>query len=110
MARISTVTFHGKSGKSYIFDVWHMGQEFNAVGAVYVVTQRYQNDAGNYSHHVIYVGQTDDLSTRFNNHHKADCFTSHNANCICTFRDNDEDSRLDREDDLVQHYSPPCNA
>ncbi|MGC2517256.1 MAG: hypothetical protein WA383_22260, partial [Terriglobales bacterium] len=40
------------------------------------------------------VGETGDLSTRFDDHHKADCFAQHNANCICTHGDEDEESRL----------------
>lgn len=109
MARVSTVTFHGKSGAEYLFEVWHLDQTFNEVGAVYAVTRRYLNAEGNYSYYIIYVGETGDLSTRFENHHKADCFTEHKANCICTHRENDEDKRLAVEDDLIRHPNPPCN-
>jgi predicted GIY-YIG superfamily endonuclease len=109
MARISKVTFHGKSGNAYEFEVWPLNQAFNAVGAVYAITRRYQNATGGYSHDVIYIGQTGDLSTRFDDHHKADCFTRHKANCICTHRDDDEDSRLAKEADLIAAYHPPCN-
>lgn len=65
---------------------------------------------GQYTHTVIYIGQTGDLSTRFDDHHKADCFTSHKANCICTHCDDDEDSRLAKEQDLIAYYNPPCNG
>jgi hypothetical protein len=109
MAKISTVTFHGKSGKKYVFDVWHLNQSFREVGGVYGVTRRYLNAEGNYSHDVIYVGQTNNLSIRFGSHHKSDCFSKHNANCVCTLMDGDEESRLNLEDDLVQSYNPACN-
>lgn len=108
MAKISAVTFKGKSGKEYAFDVWHMDQAFNDVGAVYAVTRRYKN-GNTYSHDIIYVGETGDLSTRFGDHHKADCFEEHSANCICTHREKDEDSRLAKEDDLIKKHKPVCN-
>lgn len=110
MAKLSDLTLTGKSGKVYDFEVWPINQAFNAVAAVYAITRRYPKSEGVYNHDVIYIGQTDDLSTRFNNHHKADCFAKHNANCICTHRDDNEDSRLAKEADLIANYNPTCNG
>ncbi|MGA2456726.1 MAG: hypothetical protein ABSF85_04100 [Terriglobales bacterium] len=109
MAKISTATFSGLSGTKYSFNVYPMDQSFKAIGAVYAVTRRYKNSKSGYSHDIIYVGETGDLSTRFDDHHKADCFVSHNANCICTHVDKDEDSRLNKEDDLIKQQNPDCN-
>ena len=109
MARISTAAFKGHSGGSYDFDVWPLDQSFRAVGAVYAVTRRYKNSKGGHSHEILYVGQTGDLSTRFDDHHKADCFARHGETCICTHRDDDEESRLAKEQDLIQRCDPPCN-
>ena len=109
MAKISTATFRGKSGETYSFNVYPMGQAFKAVGAVYAVTRRYKNSSSGHSHEIIYVGETSDLSTRFDDHHKADCFVRQNANCICTHGDDDEDSRLAKEDDLIKQHNPLCN-
>jgi predicted site-specific integrase-resolvase len=63
-----------------------------------------------YSHTRIYVGQTEDLSTRFDNHHKEACFDKHNKNCVCVHGEEDEDTRLEIEKDLIDKYDPPCNA
>jgi predicted GIY-YIG superfamily endonuclease len=109
MAKISDATFTGQSGTQYSFHVYPIDQEFKSVGAVYAVTRRYKNPNAGYSHEIIYVGETSDLSTRFESHHKASCFTRHNANCICTHREDDEDSRLTIEDDLVKQHDPACN-
>jgi len=49
-----------------------------------------------------------DLSTRFNDHHQANCFTKNKANCIRIHRD-DEDSRLAKESDLMKRHNPDCN-
>jgi len=109
MAKISTVKFKGKSGESYDFNVYPMDQSFKAIGGVYVVTRRFKDEDDGFRHKIIYVGETGDLSTRFDNHHKADCFTEHSANCICVHVDDDEDSRLAKEDDLIKLHNPPCN-
>jgi len=107
---MATLTLTGASGTKYEFTIHDFGPDFNAVGAVYAITKRYQKQDGNYTHSVIYIGQTEDLSTRFDNHHKEDCFTANGANCTCIHRDDDEQSRLDKESDLVEAYKPPCNG
>ncbi|MGA2120363.1 MAG: hypothetical protein ABSH56_37285 [Bryobacteraceae bacterium] len=110
MAKISTMTTKGLSGREYSFSVYPMGQEFREVGGVYVVTRRYKNDAGEYKHVFVYIGETGDFSTRFINHHKARCFQNHKATCICTLIEEDQDARLAVEDDLVKQHDPPCNG
>ena len=109
MAKIRTLTLKGRSGEKYEFNVYPIDASFKAVGAVYAVTRRYKDSEGGYKHDILYVGETEDLSTRFQNHHKADCFKQHNANCICTHRDDDLDSHVTKEDDLIEQYKPDCN-
>jgi predicted GIY-YIG superfamily endonuclease len=106
---MNTVNFQGLSGVAYTFTPYPIGQAFLAVGAVYIVAYRYIND-GKYYFKPIYIGETGDLSTRFDDHHKADCFTRNKANYICTHRDNNEDSRLKKEADLIDYWNPPCNG
>ena len=109
MAKISTVTMHGKSGQMYAFDCWNTTQAFNPVAAVYVFTLRYQRDTV-MQHKVLYVGETEDLSTRFDNHHKEQSIKAQNANCICTHLERDADMRLAIERDLIAYYDPECNG
>lgn len=109
MPKITDATFRGQSGARYAFEVYPIEANFNDVGAVYAITRRYKNTQNGFSHQIIYVGQTENLSARFDNHHKAGCFTRRNANCICTHLDDDEDSRLRKEDGLVKRHDPPCN-
>lgn len=66
--------------------------------------------AGGYSHTRIYADQTGDLSTRFDNHHKQACFDRHSKNCVCVHGEQDEDTRLAIEQDLIDNYDPPCNG
>lgn len=104
-----SLSLNGKSGSVYGFDVYTYDTTFNAVRAVYAVTNRHQNNAGTMTHTLIYVGQTGDLSERFDDHHKARCFERNGANCIGVHRDNDEDSRLSKEADLLEQWSTSCN-
>lgn len=110
MAKHGTITFTGASGKKYEFTAYAWDTQFKkGFGAVYFITKRRQNTDGGYSHMRIYVGQTDDLSTRFDNHHKENCFRRNNANCKCIFGEQNEDKRLAIENDLLRNYNPTCN-
>jgi hypothetical protein len=77
---------------------------------VYAVTKRYRNSEGIWSHQVLYIGQTDDISTQFDNHQRASCFSDHDANCVCTFVESDDELRLATEADLISRYHPVCNG
>ena len=59
---------------------------------------------------VIYVGQTEDLAARFEDHHKRSCMASHGANRIAVRVERDEAERLAIENDLITAYRPPCNG
>ena len=52
--------------------IYTLGTKFNAVGGIYIFTRRYK-DGDKYAHDSIYCGKTYNLSTRFDNHHKAAC-------------------------------------
>jgi len=106
---VPTINLTGVSGNQYVFEVYSKDTTFNAVGGVYAITSRQQNDQGGFSHTRIYIGQTDNLSTRFDNHHRLDCFNRKNWNCICVHRDDNESSRLEKERDLIDNYDTPCN-
>ncbi len=109
MAKLGSVNFTGKSGSVYTFAAYPAGTTFNDVGAVYFVTKRSPDGQGGYSHKRIYVGQTIDLSTRFDSHHRQDCFEREGANCICVYVESDEEKQLLIEKDLRVAYDPPCN-
>lgn len=104
MATTSTtsITLRGKSGTSYDFDVYPWGQQFNPVGAVYVVLQTPADG-------IIYVGQTGDLSERFEAHHKTACFQLHGRRYIGVHAESSEQWRFAIEADLIANYRPPCN-
>ena len=109
MSKIGALNLQGHSGQKYEFNVYNWGTEFKDIGAVYYISNRDKDSDDSWSHTKIYIGQTGDMSERFDNHHKAECFDIHNANAISIHQENDEDSRLGIEKDLIDALDPPCN-
>lgn len=105
MSKVESVKVRGASGKTYTFDVYPWGTTFKAVGAVYLVLKKNQS---NYS--ILYIGQTGDLSERFDDHHKASCFTRHGRTHIGILVESSETRRLAIEADLIANYKPVCNG
>lgn len=59
---------------------------------------------------MLYVGQTDDLSSRFDGHHKQRCFDRNGKTHIAIMREDSEKNRLRIESDLITKYTPTCNS
>ena len=106
MSKEATLTAKGASGASYSFDVYPWGTTFKAVGAVYRVYRKEQSS----DYTAIYVGQTGDLSERFDDHHKASCFTRYGRTHIGILVESSETRRLAIEADLIANYKPVCNG
>jgi hypothetical protein len=110
MVRFGIAHARGESGKEYSLLVYPWGTNFKkGFGAVYFVTNRYRKKEGTHIHGGIYVGQTEDLSTEFHDHHKQSCFDQYKANCVCIDEEEDKDSRSHIVQDLIDKYNPPCN-
>lgn len=105
MTKQTTVTLTGASGRKYNFDVYPWGTSFNPVGAVYCVLRR--TPEGNFT--ILYIGQTGDLSERFDDHHKQRCFDRNGKTHIGVCAEPSEVNRLAIETDLVRKYNPACN-
>jgi len=104
MAKIGTISLQGCSGKLYEFNIYEFGTNFNSLGAVYFISKRHDEN-----HTTIYLGITDDLSTRFNNHHKKECIIKYGANCISVLQNASEVERKSIEEDILCYYDFPCN-
>lgn len=101
----TTTTLTGDSGEQYEFEVYALDAKLDAGGAVYAVA-RQKGDR----HVPLYFGQTKDVSVRLHGHHKSECFDENEADCLCVHREDDEDSRLKKELDLMIRYHPVCNG
>jgi len=80
------------------------------MGAVYYISKRIEENDGTRNHTNLYIGQTSDLSTRFDDHHKESCFLNKNANCKSIYAESNDAKRLEIESDLIEALDPPCNG
>jgi hypothetical protein len=101
-------TLKGKSGKEYSFGIYSLDTTFNEVGGIYVFTKRTKS-GDNYSHSNKYIGKTNDLSTRLDNHHKKECILNNNSNCICIMQVKSVNDRTEIETDLLLGNTTTCN-
>lgn len=101
-----TIMATGASGSQYKFYLYPWGTGLKALGGIYMVLRK-SNQNGNHS--VLYIGQTGDLSERFDNHHKKPCFDRNRKTHIAAMLESFEAKRLRIEDDLIKNYKPDCN-
>ena len=109
MSKIATITLTGASGRCYAFGVYPLDHQLPPLGAVYYISRRAVMTSNNWSHISIYVGQSSDLSTCLDDHHKKYCFAQNWVNRIGLHLDNSEESRRDKEQDLIKALEPLCN-
>ena len=110
MARLGTMTLTGASGAEYQFNIYSSDASWSeGIDCVYYISDRREKPDGGFSHTSIYVGETQDLKDRLENHHKQDCFDRRNYNAISVHRDGGSAQRLEIEADLVEALKPSCN-
>jgi predicted GIY-YIG superfamily endonuclease len=102
-----TLVLTGRSGSRYQFRVYSMHTTFKALPGVYVVSCRSPDG----KHAIKYVGQTQDLSERFDAHHKWPAFLLNRCTSISVMLvGQGEAARLAIERDLIASYDPSCNG
>jgi hypothetical protein len=104
-----SIYFLGVSETRYDFASYPLEDPLPRTAGVYFVTNRKLSREYHPTYRNIFIGQTADLSAEFLNHAKAECFTRHGANCVSLHPDEEETSRREKEQDLIQRYQPPCN-
>ena len=83
---------------------YSFGATWNPIAAVYGIMKS--------DHEMIYIGQTDDLKRRMEEH-QADsthCMHRYSPMLVWAELNANEMARLSREITLIAEYSPPCNA
>lgn len=104
MASLGIITLKGKSGNSYAFEKYILNTNFSAVGGLYLFSREADN-----TNYLIYVGHTQDLSSRFTDHHKQDCINKNGGTHISVCAMSLETARLAAEKDILANYNFPCN-
>jgi predicted GIY-YIG superfamily endonuclease len=107
MAASEDVTAQGVSGMKYNFMAYPWGTQFKALGGVYLILKKNWQNA---FEKPIYIGQTKDLSERFDEHHKAKCFDRNAKTHIAVMVEESEQRRLAVEADLIKSYNTSCNG
>lgn len=110
-----TTILTGVSKKRYTFNLWGF-DDFDDVkgtfqgGGLYLFTKRVQVD-GEYRHIYLYLGETVDYYTRYDNHHKEKQIRDLNSNCIgfCSMSFASEEEMKKAEKDILDNYDFPCN-
>lgn len=111
MAKVGSVTFTGRSGEQYRFDVWPVETRFKALAGVFFVTKRaYENSTYRRAcHESIFIGQTASLADPLGTGSQLSCFSKHGANCVCILLNENEERRSAIEQDLIAVHHPSCN-
>ena len=102
-----TIEWHGESGKTYRYWVYELGMTFGSSPGNYIFAR--ETEPGKFR--PIYIGQTGDLSERFDGHHQMPCIRRNGATHICAHKSGtDEATRKAEEDDLIARWAPVCNG
>jgi hypothetical protein len=106
MAHQGTIQWEGTSGTTYKYYIYDLNEAHDAVPANYVFAKETKPN----TYAPIYIGETGDISERFDNHHKIDCIRRHGATHIHTHKSSvDKKVRCVEEADLIAKWHPPCN-
>lgn len=115
MKRINkSLTLIGVSKREYVFELYTFSDFDEVKGAFKVIPALYifGKLSEDQKIKLIYLGETSDLSTRFDNHHKERCIRLHEANCIGICREEefkDEEKLKEAERDILAAYNFLCN-
>jgi hypothetical protein len=107
MSDAPTIEWEGQSGTKYTYWIYPLGTTFKAEPGNYIFAKESKPN----SFSPIYIGETGDLSERFDSHHKQDCIDSNQASHIHVHKNDDgEVARRAEESDLIAKWNPPCNG
>lgn len=99
-----SIQWPGQSGKSYTYQIYPIDQAFNDVGGNYI----FAKVSGGYWT-PLYIGETNSLKNRLDNHEKRPCALRNGATHIHAHANSGGQARLDEETDLVRKWKPTCN-
>ena len=106
MAERETILIKGKSDTGYKYLIYDLGDTHDAVPANYIFVKETSKDIVK----PIYIGETEDISERFDYHHKMPCIKRNGATHLGTHKSSaNKKVRCEEEADLVANYSPVCN-
>ncbi len=106
MADEPTIDWPGKSGNAYHYWIYPLPPAFEADPGNYVFAR--ETKPARWI--PIYVGETGDLSERFDDHHAMPCIKRNNATHIHVHAHTaGKEARQDEEADIIARWNPPCH-
>ena len=102
---MATMILTGKSRQTYTFNLFPVGTNLRSGPGCYAFVKNLAN--GGYP--LVYIGETGDLSERFDSHHKMPCIRERGATQIGIHRTSTKQAAKGIEDDLLGNYRTPCN-
>ena len=106
LADLRTSKWTGQPGREYMYWIYEIGTVFSAEPANYIFAR--ERSAGN--HEAVYVGQTGDLSERFDRHPVMPRIGLSGATHIHVHKNDDgRRARIAEQNDLIARWDPPCN-
>lgn len=109
MPKLDSLTIRSRSGETYKFRVYILGNHFKPISGVYLVSERSIEPGAKPTYKPVYVGETADLSTVSDPHEKDECFQMYLANTIAVLPEDDGSERTRIVIDLIDSLQPPCN-
>lgn len=107
MPKPDTINWPGQSGRWFEYEIFPISTKFKAVPGNYIYAR--ETSPGQWT--PVYIGETSDLSERFDHHHKTGCIQRNGATHIHVHASS-TDARVRRaeEADLIGKWGPPCNG
>lgn len=102
-----TIDWVGQSGEKYKYWIYEISTTFKKAPANYIFAKTTSPETLK----AIYIGEAEDISERFDNHHKMPCIRQNGATDICVHKSSeDKEVRCKEEADLIANYRPVCNG
>ena len=99
------------SGREYLFRVYKRDAPFKAEPALYLLGYHHpKGHVGGNTVDPIYLGMTDDLAARLQDHPHPDCLRYEMFNAVCVVQDVAPEERMDCLRDLAEALFLPCGG
>jgi hypothetical protein len=107
MSNEPSIDWTGASGKKYRHWIYPLTTSFKAMPGSYIFAKEISPRRWS----PVYIGETINLSERFDNHHRMACVKENGATHIHVHvNKGGQKARQAEEADLIKRWNPPCNG
>jgi len=103
--KMGTIAFKNDQGHVFDFKIYPMDAVFKeGHGGVYIITKRHDEPKHHHGHHIIYIGESDDMAMVMSDHPEKELFDREGANCCCVHATQDPEARQRIASELQAKY------